>query len=402
MYTIDDRACDVILMGETGMSRIRKYLYENGMLRCIVISLITAIVTFAPFIYRGGGAFTVVDDFDSQVLPFAAAVWNTIHSDDIGQWVWNLDLGSSLITGFSFYNLGSPFYWISLLFPRGSYPYLAGPLYMVKYVVASLTAYIYLCHFIRDNGPHGKDCAIIGALLYAFSGFQTTNLEFHFHDAVAFFPLLLWGIENIDNRTKRPAFIAAIWINCLVNYFFFIQEVVFMVIYYVVRYWNEDIRTFIRRAFACIVCGLLGVGMAAVLFLPSILYIMGNDRSDMALYLNNLVYDSKSLLFMLKGMIMPGDAMQDHSALRSQVWDSTSCYLPLTGLSLVFAFMRKSHSWIKHLLILLFVISFLPIAQSGFLLFTVVYQRWWFMFVLIMALASVQVLEQRDLYPISQ
>lgn len=128
MYTIDDRACDVILMGETGMSRIRKYLYENGMLRCIVISLITAIVTFAPFIYRGGGAFTVVDDFDSQVLPFAAAVWNTIHSDDIGQWVWNLDLGSSLITGFSFYNLGSPFYWISLLFPRGSYPYLAGPL----------------------------------------------------------------------------------------------------------------------------------------------------------------------------------------------------------------------------------------------------------------------------------
>lgn len=103
------------------------------------------------------------------------------------EWIWNIDLGSSFVNAFSFYNLGSPFYWISLLFPRGSFPYLAGFLYILKYVVASMTAYLYLRLFAED-----RRYAVIGALLYAFSGFQTTNLEFfHFHDVTAVFPLML-------------------------------------------------------------------------------------------------------------------------------------------------------------------------------------------------------------------
>ena len=123
-----------------------------------------------------------------------------------------------------------------------------------------MTAYLYLNCFIPADStcesvivPQNPlkvkpDVAVIGALLYAFSGFQTINLEFnHFHDVVAVFPLLLWGIENIDEKKKRPAFIIAVAINCLINYFFFIQSVVFMLIYFIVILPENVALLFVRN-----------------------------------------------------------------------------------------------------------------------------------------------------------
>ena len=380
-----------------------KHSQGADILRCFLIGLLTASFVFGYFMIRNKGVFTICDDFDEQQLTFAQAVWNVIHNGNGGQWCWNLDLGTSLVEGFSFYNLGSPFYWIFLAFPKGTFPYLAGPLYILKYALASVTAYIYLTCFRNDKPEKGKDFALIGALLYAFSGFQTVNLEFfHFHEVVALFPLLLWGIENIDDKKKRPLFVLSIFINCLVNYFFFIQEVVFMGIYFIIRFWGQPIKKVFGRMITCFICGLLGVGMASVLFIPNILYIMGNTRSEMELFLSNLVYNSKSLLYILKGILLPGDAMRGNSAVIYSNWSSTSCYLPMLGMSGVIAFIKKDRSWLQRLLIILFVISFLPLAQSGFLLFTAVYQRWWYMFVLVMALATVKVLENPKEYLLSK
>lgn len=372
----------------------------TGIMRCIWISFIVAGLTFIFFIIQGDGVFTVADDYNYQQLTFGATVWSAIRSGDIGQWVWNLDLGSSLITGFSFYNLGSPFLWISLLFPKGSYPYLAGYLYIAKYVVASLSAYIYLRHVVRSDSKESEYIVIVGALLYAFSGYQTTNLMFHFHDSVAFFPLLLWGIENIDNKRRRPAFIAAIFINCLVNYFFFVQEAAFMVVYYLIRYWGISRRDYIRGIFTCLICGLLGVGMASVLFIPNMLYILGNNRAEITFDLEHILYDFRTFLFLIKGILLPGDTMNAESIVRGSNYDSTSCYLPLVGLSMVIAFIIADISWIRNLICLLFAINFIPILRSGFMLFTESYQRWWYMFVLILALATVKVLREPDQYPI--
>ncbi|MCR5776408.1 MAG: YfhO family protein [Lachnospiraceae bacterium] len=382
-----------------GVSKGEKYK-NLGVIRCAVIGLITASIAMGYFIVRNKGVFTIIGDFDEQQLTFPSAVWSTIHDGRGGQWCWNLDLGASIINGFSFYNLGSPFNWIFLLFPKGSAPYISGYLYIIKYVAACITAYIYLNGF--RSAKDGKDYAVIGALLYAFSGFQTVNLLFfHFHDVVAFFPLLLWGIENIEYKEKRYLFILSIFINCLVNYFFFIQEVVFMAIYFVVRYWGEPIKKVGQKMVACIFCGIVGVGMASVLFIPSIIYITGNSRSEIALYLSNFVNDSKNLLYLIKGILIPGEPMRGNSALILTNWCSTSCYLPFVGLSFVITFLKRDRSWLQRLIILMFLITLFPFLQSGFLMFTTVYQRWWYMFVLIMSLATVKVMENAEDYQIS-
>lgn len=358
-------------------------------------SLLTGLIVFGFFLIRSHGFFTVLDDFNIQQIPFYAGAWEAIHSGT-GEWFWGLDLGSSFVNGFSFYNLGSPFFWIYLLLPKESLPWLMGVLYIVKYMTASITAYLFLSYMTKSR------YSVVGALIYAFSGFQTTNLMFfHFHDAVAFFPLMLLGAEKSIREEKRILLILAVLINCLINYFFFIQEAVFLGLYYCFRSeFRIREKSFWKSGLAILFSGILGVGLAAGLFYPSILYVLGSDRSGPGFNLSLLSFDTQNLLRILKGMILPGDTMKAASAVVQDNWDSASCYLPLFGLAYVIAYCRKENGWLKRFIVFLAVISFIPLAQAGFLLFTAVYQRWWFMMTLMMSLATVRVLERPSEYPV--
>lgn len=372
--------------------------YSNELLKCFCVCLVTALLSVIYFIILGKGVMVVRDDFNLQQIPFITLL-NSIWKDGLDGWTWNLDLGTSTIQGFSFYELGSPFFWITTLFPREWIPYIVGWLYIVKYVFAGMFSFMYLRRFVKDY-----NYAIIGALLYAFSGFQTTNLLFfHFHDVVAFFPLLLIGLEQtMENNRDNKLFVFAVFINSLVNYFFFVQEVVFLVIYFLLRFGTKNMKLFLKRIGLCLINGIWGIAMSAILLLPSFLYIRGNVRCETKFYLSNLVWDSKYFLMILKGLLYPGEAMCDHSSIVLQNWNSTSCYLPMVGLALVFAYGLTKNDWLTKLMKCLCIMSFMPILSSIFLMATAIYQRWWYMFVLMMALASVIVLENVEEYNVKK
>ena len=377
---------------KTGLFRKNRYCIATA-----VISLLAALAVFLPAIIKDRGFFLIVDDFNAQQLPFATAVRYALYARPLGDWFWGIDLGTSLVNTFGFYNLGSPFFWISLLFPDVTFPYLAGWLYVLKYVVAAVTAHLYLRRFVKD-----ERYALIGALLYAFSGFQSTNLMFfHFHDVTAFFPLLLLGLETVmEDRKYRPFFIFTVFLNCLVNYFFFIGEVVFLIPYFLVRFRGKSIRALLRAGLARLLDGVLGVGMAFVLFLPSVLYVLDSARSGFSLTSENAFYGFEGILVILKGLFLPGDLMNDWSAVVNANWNSTSAYVPLFGLSFVFAYLLRQKDRLRLLLLLGLVFCFFPFLQSAFYLFADVYQRWWYMLILLFVLATVRVLEDPASYRI--
>ncbi len=371
---------------------------DRYLLLTILCAALIAVPAFGIFIFQGNGFFTVVDDFNTQQIPFSAAAWEGIHSGG-GDWYWGLDLGSSFVNAFGFYNLGSPFFWLYLLLPKASFPFAVGWLYILKYVAAGIAAYFYLGRFVQ------KKTAVIGALLYAFSGFQTTNLEFyHFHDAVAFFPLLLIGAEQMMEEKNPLLFVFSVFLNCLVNYFFFIQEVIFLIFYFLFRVSSrETARNVVLEGLRFLIYGVLGAGMAAVLFIPGALYALGNSRGHPQLVLSDFFFDSAGLLHVLKGILLPGDTMTSSSAVIWQSWDSAACYLPLFGLGFVFAYlMRKKSDWLKSLLALLLVFCLTQVTNSLFLLFTAVYMRWWYMLVLMMVLATAKVMDQPENYPVNK
>lgn len=82
-------------------------------------------------------------------------------------WSWYNELGSNSIETFSFYNLFSPFNIISYFFPARLYPYLCGWLMILKFGIAGLSSYLFMSRYVKN-----KNYAIIGSMLYAFSGYH--------------------------------------------------------------------------------------------------------------------------------------------------------------------------------------------------------------------------------------
>lgn len=94
---------------------------DKNLVYCIVLSLITALLSLGWDVISGG-ILTVRNDFNSQQIPFTILAGKTLLSSGLDNWCWNLDLGTSLINGFSFYNIGSPFFWISLIIQPKLFP----------------------------------------------------------------------------------------------------------------------------------------------------------------------------------------------------------------------------------------------------------------------------------------
>ena len=153
-----------------------------------------------------------------------------MRSGNLG-WSHLTDLGANFIGSYSFYLLGSPFFWLTIPFPSEWVQYLMGPLLILKFACATLTGYVYIHRYTKN-----RDSALIAAVLYAFSGFSIYNIFFnHFHEAIVFFPLLLAALDEYMATRRRGLFALAVAACCVVNYYFFVGMVTFTVIYFFLR-----------------------------------------------------------------------------------------------------------------------------------------------------------------------
>ena len=148
-----------------------------------LIALLTAACLFVPYMIMSEGYFTFYGDFNAQQIHFYMHCLEMVRSGNFS-WDFGTDLGANFIGSYSFYLLGSPFFWLTIPFPNYMVPYLMGPLLILKFALCALTAYLYIRRFTRT-----PRAAQIGALLYAFSGFSIYNIFFnHFHEAFIVFP----------------------------------------------------------------------------------------------------------------------------------------------------------------------------------------------------------------------
>ncbi len=354
-----------------------------------------AFAVFIPFIISKGGILTLIADFNKQQIPFGIYANQKIKTGDF-YWAWSADLGSNFIGAFSFYNLGSPFFWLSLLFPAALYPYLIGPLLMLKYAVAGLTSQLYIKRFVKYPSS-----ALLGSLLYAWSGFQMTNLQFnHFHDVVAFFPLFLLALEELAVEGKRGRFALMTALMACINYFFFIGQAVFAILYYCFRFANKRHRRngdgFWRLGAGLLWEGVLGLMLAAWIFLPSALFVKGNPRSGLSAFDFDFVFhNARRYLMLLRAALFPSDPMGMNSALYGAEYSSSGFYLPLFGITAVYIYLRRCRGPLQRLFLCLIALALFPLSNSIFFAFNATYYaRWLYMPTLMAALITVLFLER--------
>ena len=360
-------------------------------LQAFLFNLLAGILSFAWSIIEQGGLFSLAGDFNSQQITFAMAANDAIKAGNV-IWDWSLDLGSNFIGGQMFYVVGNPSFWLSLLFPSKYFMYVVGWIYILKYAVAGLTSYACMRRYVKS-----QQMAVIGSMLYAFCGFMGEDLLFyHFHDVVALFPLLMLTFDNMMLEKKKGPFIFAVCINALVNYFFFIGEIIFMAAYYVIRYLIPRFRVYIKKLPQVIIEGTLGCMLGAVLLLPAFLFVIQNPRVEVDYTgSTSLVFGAERYLYILKGLILPGEVMSHQSAVIKNNFSSCNAWIPVTGLVLVIAFviLNRRH-WITRMLVFCLIMAVVPILNASFSLFAGLYCRWYYMADYIMVLASVMVLDR--------
>ena len=146
-----------------------------------VLAALTAAAFFVPYIFMEDGYFLFYGDFNVQQVPFYQLCHKAVREGNLG-WNWGTDLGVNFIGSYSFYLLGSPFFWITLLFPNSFVPYLMGPLLILKFACAALAGYFYIKRFVCNS-----ESAVLGGMLYAFSGFSVYNIFFNSFSKWVFF-----------------------------------------------------------------------------------------------------------------------------------------------------------------------------------------------------------------------
>ena len=111
--------------------------------RAFLYALAMAAVLLAPFVLLDGGYFVYYGDYNAQQIPFYKTCIEAVQSGNLG-WNWRTDLGANFVGSYSFYTLGSPFFWFAALFPVEISQYLMAPLLALKIACSSFFAFVYI------------------------------------------------------------------------------------------------------------------------------------------------------------------------------------------------------------------------------------------------------------------
>ena len=376
--------------------------------QAVGLCALTAAIFFLPFYILDGGFFHYAGDFNSQQISFyrymngfvkgagypdsafAGAPHNTFS--------WATDLGSGVMNAYSFYLYGSPFFWLSVLLPQSWLPYMMVPLLVLKFGVAGGGAFLYLRRYVKN-----ENYAVLGACLYALSGFAVYNVFFnHFVDVVALFPYLLWALDEAIYENRHGLFAFWVAVNLLNNYFFFVGQVIFLCIYFVCKLTAKDFRLTGRKFGHLLWESVLGVAMGCLLLFPAVLSLLQNPRTiDLSSGWGFLTYAKvQQYLAILLSWILPPDSPYLTSVWSEGVikWTSMTAYLPLCSLAGAVAYWRsrKADSK-KRIVAVCAVCALVPVLNSAFYaLNSSYYARWYYMPTLILAAMTVNALEDPD------
>ena len=354
------------------------------------------IAAVLPFLTEHGGIFFYYGDYNVQQVPFYIMAHRAVREGRLF-WTPYIDLGSSMGGSMSFYLWGSPFFWLTIPFPESFIPYLMPFLMALKCGTAALTSYAYIRRSVRDSV-----IAAAGAFLYAFSGFQASAVVFqHFHDVTAFFPLFLICFDEMVQKRRYTGFMFMTALMAVINYYFFFGEVIFIALYYLVRYApSRKPAECVREIARIVAAGTAGLLMASFFLVQSLGGVSGNTRlDDIISGYGLLAYeDAKTPLAILKSFFVVPDIIAKPTVFGSESIKNSmpAAFLPCFSLAGVIAFVgSRKKNWKSRMIILCGIMAFVPALNAAFSAFnTAYYSRWYFMPMLLMATMTAQVLER--------
>ena len=239
-------------------------------------------------------------DYTWQYISFTYRYWDAWHeffgTGHFPLYDAGLFMGSDMIGSGAYYGLLDPFMSVCYLFPRSWIPHM----YMLMTFAKMVFGALMMRGYLRTMGIR-EWTARIGGLIYGFSGYVTFFEGFpSFASAVAFLPLILWGIEKTIREQKPTLLILGVAGLSLSCFFFVPVLCIFGVLYALWRFFTTvKSRNGITNVRVMIlgVCGFaIGLMLGAVSLLPSVResLLSGRSSSIGSAYLKSIIDSLKS------------------------------------------------------------------------------------------------------------
>lgn len=299
-------------------------------------------------------------------------------------WDMSLGYGADILSTLNYYAIGDP---LNLLYGFVS-PKNTETMYNFMIVLRMYLAGITFIMYARKMKKRSYG-TVIGALVYVFSGFCFRLGLRHpfFINPMIYFPLLCLGIEKIYQRERPYVFIFAVCVSAMSNYYFLYMLTIFAVIYAWIRFYEYTEENKMKNFFLAILkFGMyytLGIAMAAVILLPSVIGFLGNGRYGKgADWKSLIVYPGKYYLLFIENFIGYGNMGSNTNA----------GYLPIVGIVVLFTLFsqRMKHKKYRAAFIASIIALILPIFGYAFNGFSYANNRWAFALSFIVALLTAE------------
>ena len=150
-------------------------------LSAFIIAFAACVIAFLPIIIMNGGSFFYYGDYNKQQIVFYTRLHDAVRSGTLSSWDFLADLGSDTVSAYSFYLLGSPFFWLSTLFPSSAILITMPLLIALKSGIASVGAYALSRRFCQN-----RTACLTAGILFGLSAYNSANILFnHFHEFFA-------------------------------------------------------------------------------------------------------------------------------------------------------------------------------------------------------------------------
>lgn len=256
--------------------------FEKNGLR-ILLFLIICISLFSYWeylIFERAYIFTrFASDTLTQSFPELYFRSEKILSGKLPFWSFQFELGMSIFRFMANYN---PFDIIVILFGKNNISYVLPYVAVLKLITAGLFFYKFL-RMIEIAGY----VAIIGSLMFTFSGYMVVNGHwYHYQNYAVFAALMLFLFERWFQNGKWLLLVLAIGFACLKTVLQIYQFAIFFIVYGIFRiimesgYRGKEMTLFFIR-FAFLYS--LGIGIGSFFILPEAFYVASSARGGGAL-----------------------------------------------------------------------------------------------------------------------
>ncbi len=255
------------------MPKTKRLIHSRNIRSLLILwgaTAISILIIFRPFLF--GDSLVVFNDAGSdtrqQYLMQHATIVNHLREGNLSFWDMGLGFGASMFALNLFNIFLIPVYAAGALLGSGHIPTFLLFMMIAQFFLAGTFCYLFLnCFSLSEPGK------VIASYLYAFCGYLLVwGQHYHFGAYVVFLPFLLFLLERAMRRKRFspavPLFVAVmICSGTYMSYMSFLMAGAYLLY----RAILEDgtparrVRLFLAR------CGeiLLGLGLGAVIFLPS-------------------------------------------------------------------------------------------------------------------------------------